>query len=101
MEEKEKTAEQKFEERQGNNLLNFIIAKTYVRHSKMDEKEFLKEIGFEGTDKSEDEAIRIAKMNVYVETTNQLIKATNTIKQITALLKIYLGDEKIVEEKGE
>ena len=101
MEENKKTAEQKFEERQGNNLLNFIIAKTYVRHSNMSEKEFLKEIGFEETDKTEDEAIRISKMNVYVETTNQLIKATNTVKQITAMLKIYLGDEKIVEEKGE
>ena len=84
-----------------DDLLDKICTATFTRHANLSEKEFLKEIGFEGTDKSEDEAIRIAKMNVYIETTNQLIKATNTIKQITALLKIYLGDEKIVEEKGE
>lgn len=101
-EKKEKTAEEKLQERQGNNLLNFIIAKTYVRHANLSEKEFLKEIGFEDTGKSEDEAIRVAKMNLMIEITNQFIKATNTIKQIHELMKIYLTDDgKITEEKGE
>ena len=101
-EKKEKTAEEKFEERQGNNLLNFIIAKTYVRHANLSEEEFLKEIGFEDTGKSEDEAIRVSKMNLMIEITNQFIKATNTIKQIHELMKIYLSvDGKISVEKGE
>lgn len=101
-EKKEKTAEEKFEERQGNNLLNFIIAKTYVRHANLTEEEFLKEIGFEDTGKSEDEALRVAKLNLMIEITNQFIKGTNTIKQIHELMKIYLSDDgKITVEKGE
>ena len=101
-EKKEKTAEERLKERQGNNLLNFIIAKTYVRHAKMTDEEFLKDIGFENTGKNEDEAIRVAKMNLYIEITNQFIKATNTIKQTHELMKIYLGEnQKITEEKGE
>ena len=99
---KEKTAEEKLEERQGNNLLNFIIAKTYVRHANLTEEEFLKEIGFEDTGKSEDEALRVAKMILMIEITNQFIKNTNTIKQIHELMKIYLSDDaKITTEKGE
>lgn len=98
--EGKKTGEQMFEERTGNNLLNFIAAKTYIRHSKLSEQDFLKEIGFEETGKTEDEAINIAKMNVYIETTNRLFNAINTIKTATELLKVCLiGDKKV--EKGE
>lgn len=96
-----KTGEQMFEERTGNNLLNFIAAKTYVRHSKLSEQDFLKEIGFEETGKSEDEAINIAKMNVYIETTNRLFNIINTIKIATELLKVCLIDEKKEKQKGE
>lgn len=101
LEKKEKTAEEKYKERQANNLLNFIIGTTYVRHAKMTEEEFLKDIGFENANKTEDEAIRISKMNLMIEMTNQFIKATNTIKQINELMKIYLGDNQSIVEKGE
>lgn len=103
MEEKKKSAEQMAKERTGDNLMNFIIAKTFSRHSKMSEEEFLKDIGFENSGKTEEEAVRIAFLNVLVETTKQLIQAKQSFKTASALLKTYLIDENIAEngKKGE
>lgn len=99
----EKTAEDRANAHEAENLVNYIISATFARHSKLDEKEFLKEIGFEETGKTEAEAIRIAMFNVLTETTNELFKAKNAIKMAHSLMKTCLIDEKIVEEekKGE
>lgn len=97
MEAKKKTAEQLAQERTGDNLMNFIIAKTFSRHAMMSEKEYLKDIGFENSGKTEDEAVRIAFLNVLVETTKQLLQAKESFKAATALLKTYLIDENITE----
>lgn len=93
----EKRAQQMAEERTADNLMNFIIAKTFSRHSKMTEEEFLKDIGFEGSGKTEDEAVRIAFLNVLTETTKQLIQAKQSFRNASALMKLYLTDD----EKGE
>ena len=91
----EKRAQQLAEERTADNLMNFIIAKTFSRHAKMTEEEFLKDIGFEGSGKTEDEAVRIAFLNVLTETTKQLIQAKQSFRNASALMKLYLtGDEK-------
>lgn len=93
----EKRAQQLAEERTADNLMNFIIAKTFSRHAKMTEEEFLKDIGFEGSGKTEDEAVRIAFLNVLTETTKQLIQAKQSFRNASALMKFYLTDD----EKGE
>lgn len=93
----EKRAQQLAEERTADNLMNFIIAKTFSRHAKMTEEEFLKDIGFEGSGKTEDEAVRIAFLNVLTETTKQLIQAKQSFRNASALMKLYLIDD----EKGE
>lgn len=93
----EKKAQQLAEERTADNLMNFIIAKTFSRHSKMTEEEFLKDIGFEGSGKTEDEAVRIAFLNVLTETTKQLIQAKQSFRNASSLMKLYLTDD----EKGE
>ena len=100
---KKKTAEERANDHEADNLLNYIIGSTFARHSKLSEEEFLKEIGFENSGKTEDEAIRIAIFNVLVATTNELLKAKNSIKMAHSLMKTCLIDEKIVEEenKGE
>ena len=56
-EKRQKAAEKKAEEHFGERLLNMIIAKTYSRHAKLSEDEFLKAIGFENSGKTEDEAV--------------------------------------------
>ncbi len=93
----EKRAQQLAEQRTADNLMNFIIAKTFSRHAKMTEEEFLKDIGFEGSGKTEDEAVRIAFLNVLTETTKQLIQAKQSFRNASALMKLYLTDD----EKGE
>ena len=102
-EENKKTAEERANDHEFDNLVNYIIAATFARHSKLTEEEFLKEIGFEETGKTEDEAVRIAIFNVLTATTNELLKAKNAIKMAHALMKTCLIDGKITidDEKGE
>lgn len=99
MEKKKKTTEEYVKEKTADNLLNYIVSSTFARHANLSEEEFLKEIGFENSGKSEDEAIRIAIMNVLTATTKELIQTRQDIKQTNALLKAILekDDEK---EKG-
>lgn len=102
-EKKKKTAEERANNHEADNLVNYIIASTFARHSKLSEEEFLKEIGFENSGKNEAEAIRVALFNVLTATTNELLKAKNSIKMAHSLMKTCLIDQKIVEEekKGE
>lgn len=99
--EKKAKKDENYAERmdQANKLLNMIVAKTYARHAKLTEEEFLKEIGFEGSGKTENEAIRIAIFNLLVETTKELFKAKEAFTYASAILSLYLKDGKIVEEK--
>ena len=93
--EKKKSAEQMAQEHTADNLLSMIIAKTYSRHSAMTEEEFLKDIGFEGSGKTEAEAIRIGIFNIIVETTKQLLMAKKTLQTSYAIMELLLT------EKGE
>lgn len=97
---KKKTAEQRAKDHEADNLLNYIIASTFARHSKMSEEEFLEDIGFNESGKTEDEAIRISIFNVLVETTKQLIMAKQSFKITSELIKTCLNDEGIVENEG-
>lgn len=93
MAKKKKTAEQMAKEHTGDNLLKMIIAKTLARHSLMSEEEYLKEIGFAESGKTEQEAVRIATMNILIEASKQFLEAKHDIKMINALLSIYAGEE--------
>lgn len=97
MEEKET---KQYEEK-GSDLLNLIISKTFSRHSQLTEEEFLKEIGFEDSGKTENEALRIAFMNVLVASTAELIKAKDSFKMGMSLMKTYLIDENIADNEKE
>ena len=100
---KKKTAEERANDHEADNLVNYIIASTFARHSKLSEEEFLKEIGFDKSGKSEEDAVRIAMFNVLVATTNELLRAKQSIKMAHALMKTCLIEKSIVEEekKGE
>ena len=75
-----------------------IIAKTYSRHALLSEEEFLKKIGFEGSGKSEEEAIRIATFNVLVEATMELFRAQNSLKFTKNTLDLFLNGQKSEEK---
>lgn len=91
--EKKTQGEKYAEERKGEQLLNAIIAKTYSRHALMNEKEFLQDIGFGESGKSESEAVRIAISNLLIEMTGTLFKIKNSMNYVNEMLKIYLLNE--------
>lgn len=97
MEEKENRQEQVLMPSQ---MMSILIAKTFARHALMSEEEYLKEIGFDGSGRTEDEAVRIAFLNVLTAATRELLKAKNTFKNATELMKIMLSDEKGEETNG-
>lgn len=75
------------------NLMDLIVSETFVRHAKMTEAEFLKEIGFENSDKTEQEAVNVAMFNLLVEITETLLKAKEQFNQTASLLKLYCKKE--------
>ena len=102
MKKGKKTSEERFLDKEADNLVKYIIAATFARHSKMSEEDYLKDIGFADSGKTEAEAIRISIFNVLTETTAELLKAKQTIKSTHALMRACLIDENITEEpKGE
>lgn len=94
MEEKKKTPEQMAKEHTADNLLNYIIAKTFSRDSKLTEEEFLKEIGFEGSGKTEDQAIRIAIFNVLTESMKQFLMAKKSLENTYKTMELLLKGDK-------
>ena len=98
-EKKIQEAEMRLQNQEGSKILRAIIAKTYSRHALLNEQEFLKEIGFEGSGKTEDEAIRIATFNVLVETSLQLFRAKNSLELATNTLKMLFNVKNT--DKGE
>lgn len=89
-----KTVEQMAQEHTADNLMNYLISATYARHSKLSEKDFLKEIGYDKTGKTEEQAIRYAKYNVLVQTTSELLSLKRMINGINDILDICLCDGK-------
>lgn len=89
-----KTVEQMAQEHTADNLMNYLISTTYARHSKLSEKDFLKEIGYDKTGKTEEQAIRYAKYNVLVQTTSELLSLKRMINGINDILDICLCDGK-------
>lgn len=90
IEKKEKTAEERAKEGQMNNLLDFIIASTFSRHAKLNEQEYLKEIGFENSGRTEEEAVRIAIMSVLTASMHELLLINQTMKNANDILKELL-----------
>lgn len=86
----------------GNNLMNLIIAETFCRHSKLTEKEYLERLGLDKSGKPEDEALRIAKFNVMIETTRTIFELKEKLRLANEILKtMVLKEEMINNDKGE
>lgn len=94
----QKTPEELAREHTYDNLMSMIVAKTFSRHAGLSETDYLKEIGFDKSGKSEAEAVRTAFLNLLVASTKELLKARTTTKNLTALLTDCLADEKDLEE---
>lgn len=98
--------EQKAKQINGKDIMNYIIASTYARHSKLTEDEFLEAIGYSGSGKTEDEAIRISIVNLLVEMTKVLIMTRQEMNGIKSVVEVSLSatdgeKEKISETEKE
>lgn len=96
-----KKSEKKVEqpELKGNKLLEAIILKTYSRHALLSEEEFLEEIGFKGSGKSEEEAVRIAVANLLIAMTSEIFKMQNSVKNTKEMLKSFVNEDYVKEEE--
>ena len=83
--------EQKAKQINGKDIMNYIIASTYARHSKLTEDEFLEAIGYSGSGKTEDEAIRISIVNLLVEMTKVLIMTRQEMDGIKSVVEVSLS----------
>ena len=92
---KEKKIEKMAEKQTASNLVKYIIAETFARHSKMSEEEFLKEIGFDGKGIDEDRAVRIGCFNIMISMMNYMLEIENKLATTVATMKLCM------EEKGE
>ena len=82
-------------------VMDSIIAQTFARHSKLDEKEYLEKIGFKDVEISEDKAVRSATFNVLVALTKEILSVENKINMANGILRTYLLDEGIAEQETE
>lgn len=101
MEDKEKKQFEKklnkmFEDQTFSNLMRYLIAETFARHSELSEEEFLKELGFDPK-VGEDKAVRIALYNIIIEIMKLKFKNQEIIKTMQAVLTLALNEK----EKGE
>lgn len=95
---KEKKIEELAEKQTAANLVKYIIAETFARHSKLSEEEFLKEIGFDNKKVSEDKAVRIGCFNIMVTMMNYMLEIENKLNTTIATMKLCMG--KGEEENG-
>ena len=94
--EKKTSGEKKMENRFGNKLMDYMVAKTYSRHAKLDSQEYIKAIGFEGKTEDEGVAVRQAILNLVIAMTKQIFMmktATNVIKASLDILQEEKKDE--------
>ena len=94
---KEIEEEKKEPEKKGERMLELIVGKTYARHLGLSEEDYLKEIGFKDSGKSEDDAVRIAMFNVATEMAKEMVRAKGTLNMIVGIMKTFLTEK----EKGE
>ena len=85
---------------EGQDLIDKIVALTFARHADLTDEEFLKAIGMSEKDGTVDEKVRTAKYNLIVAITKELLKSCDTVKRLTAIMKMMLEVE-IDDKKGE
>lgn len=101
-----KSAEQRVEESTFQHLLTFMSGKTFSRHAKLSEKEFLKEIGFDPETTTEDDAVRLSIANLLNAISVKALQMQDALKMMRniAIIKSGKSEEeimKIIREKKE
>lgn len=101
-----KSAEQRINESTFSHLLVFMSGKTFARHAKLSEEEFLKEIGFDPTKTKEEDAVRLSIANLINGISSEALQIKDALKMMRqiAIVKSGKSEEeimKIIREKKE
>lgn len=97
-ENKQKTAEEKAKEKTIQKMLAFISAKTFSRHAYLDEKEYVKEIGYEG--EQEDVALNKALANIMSDYSVTRMRLKSNLEMMIGVYELATGKtaQEIIEE---
>lgn len=85
--------------REHNSVLNEIIAETMMRDLGLDEKEYLKKIGFDKTDKSEIEAHRISMYNIVLDMQKVILSIERQMDMINDTLEVFMLEKGMAERE--
>lgn len=91
--ENKKSAEELAQEHTAEKLMTFLIAKTFSRHALMNEEEYLKAIGMNDKGLKEEDAVKLAYLNVLTAMTKQFLATKETFKNAMAIMKLYFNEE--------
>ena len=101
-----KSAEQRINESTFSHLLVFMSGKTFARHALLSEEEFLKEIGFDPKETTEEDAVRLSIANLVNGISSKALQIRDALKMTRqiAIIKSGKSEEeimKLIEEKKE
>ena len=85
--------------REHTSILNEIIAETMMRDLGLDEKEYLKKIGFDKTNKSEVEAHRISMYNIVLDMQKVILSIERQIEMINGTLEAFMLEKGMAERE--
>lgn len=80
-------------------ILNQIIAETMMRDLGLSEKEYLKKIGFDKTNKSEIEAHRISMYNIVLDMQKVILSIERQIEMINGTLEAFMLEKGMGERE--
>lgn len=85
--------------REHTSILNQIIAETMMRDLGLSEKEYLKKIGFDKTNKSEIEAHRISMYNIVLDMQKVILSIERQIEMINGTLEAFMLEKGMGERE--
>ena len=85
--------------REHTSILNEIIAETMMRDLGLSEKEYLKKIGFDKTNKSEIEAHRISMYNIVLDMQKVILSIERQIEMINGTLEAFMLEKGMGERE--
>lgn len=95
----EKIIEQR--NREHNSVLNEIISLTMMRDLGLEEKEYLKKIGFGETDKTEEEAHRISIYNIVLDMQKVILSIERQLEMINGTFEAFMLEKGMAERETE
>lgn len=77
----------------GLNILNAIISTTFTRHNDLTEKEFLERLKAENSGLNEEQLVRVAMFNMFVEFTKEILRLQQKTNLMAQTMEVVLKEK--------